>query len=84
MPIATAFAAGPRGPSKTTTPKGRVMCGCVKITPNFSFAWTPGRGDTCSGVQVSVCEQRNAAVVVRVLEEGREQEGAKFWRMFSV
>lgn len=39
----------------------------MKITPNFSFALR-----RCLRVrQVSVCEQRNAAVVEMVLEGGR-------------
>lgn len=47
----------------------------LKITPNFSFAWMPASyeegGDTVIGV--SFWEQRNAAVVVRVLEGGRKE-----------
>lgn len=37
----------------------------MKITPNFSFAC----GDTYAGAHVSICEQRNAAVVGTMLEE---------------
>ncbi len=62
------------------TGEGSVWCVCVvKITPNFSFAWTlapcEGGGDT--RVWVSEWEQRNAAVVVRVLggRRRRRREG---------
>ena len=47
----------------------------VKITPNFSFACSRPRseGDRRYGSTISVCEQRNAAMVVRVLGNERRQ-----------
>lgn len=54
-------------------------CGVVKITPNFSFACV-----MFAVKQISVCEQRNAAVVEMVLEGGRSQFGVKcfVWELF--
>ena len=65
MPIADAFASDPHGQIITPHCRAarRVYSG-LKITPNFSFAYH----DLYLERYKSVCEQRNAAVVVTVLE----------------
>lgn len=56
-----------------------MVCVVLKITPNFSFALTQPRmrREGIPVVGVSFWEQRNAAVVVRVLEGGRKEEKKK-------
>ena len=81
MPIAAACAVGPRGRYSNKKLDSQPMKGryCqvyvrafLKITPNFSFACV----DICAAeAHISVCEQRNAALMVRVLGGEKRREG---------
>ena len=73
------------GPPPTHKERGRVDCVVVEITPNFSFAICfhditalassaiPRDGQN-KKAEISVCEQRYAAMVVRVLGKERRKK----------